>query len=361
MPQPKRHKRRRATGRKSKKPEVTEEVEVSVLELGEQGDGIAVLGEERIFVPGALPGERLRILRRANRGEILEILTVSPDRQAARCPHDRQCGGCALQPLGEKGEVAFKRDLLKKALVREGLRPQAIHSMITVPERSRRRASFALWREEEGAAFGFQGRKSHEVVAIKDCAVIRPEILQAMPTIVEALAPIIRRHKGLKLNVTHFSGGLDLNLIGARLDPLDLDFEEMNSLAAAVALPEVLRISLDGVLYLEPRAPILTLSGVNVAPPPGAFLQATEESEKALQALVTQALHARDVKGPVADLFCGCGTFTLPIAEHFEVTGFDAEEAQIAALQTAVQRAAQNRVRAERRDLYQRPLVEQEL
>ncbi|TNE56992.1 MAG: class I SAM-dependent RNA methyltransferase [Alphaproteobacteria bacterium] len=360
MAQSKRNRRNRSAGRKPKKV-VTGEAEVEITELGDQGDGIALMDETRVFVAGALPGEILRIQRTGNRGEILRILQASPDRQAARCPHDSQCGGCTLQRLGPEGEARFKLDLLAKALARERLTAAITHPMFTVPERARRRASFALWQEGDGIAFGFQGRRSHDVVKLEECVVIRSEIMEAMPALSKALGPIVRRQKGLKLEVTCYPRGLDINLVGAKLDPLDLDIDEMNSLAATVAVSGVLRLSLEGVLYLEPRAPSLTFGGVNVAPPPGAFLQATEESEVAMQSRVLRALRARNVKGPVADLFCGCGTFTLPIAQYCEVVGFDAQEDQIDSLRTAVQRAAQNRVQVERRDLYRRPLVEQEL
>jgi 23S rRNA (uracil1939-C5)-methyltransferase len=96
-----------------------------------------------------------------------------------------------------------------------------------------------------------------------------------------------------------------------------------------------------------------------VAPPPGAFLQATEEGERALLRSVSDAL------GPVrkvADLFAGVGTFALPLAERAEVLAVEGDAAMTAALEKGWRGAeGLKRVTAETRDLFRRPLEPDEL
>ena len=68
--------------------------ELEVLRVGTQGDGVAA---GPVYVPFTLPGERVRAKAQAGRGELVEVLTPSADRQAPPCPHFFACGGCALQ------------------------------------------------------------------------------------------------------------------------------------------------------------------------------------------------------------------------------------------------------------------------
>ena len=96
-----------------------------------------------------------------------------------------------------------------------------------------------------------------------------------------------------------------------------------------------------------------------VAPPPGAFLQATAEGEAALLAAVREAV------GPakrIADLFAGCGTFALPLAEQAEVLAVEGEAAMVAAMDRGWREAqGLHKVVSLTRDLFRRPLLPDEL
>jgi 23S rRNA (uracil1939-C5)-methyltransferase len=96
-----------------------------------------------------------------------------------------------------------------------------------------------------------------------------------------------------------------------------------------------------------------------VVPPPGAFLQATTEGEAALLAAVREIVGAAK---RVADLFAGCGTFALPLAETAEVHAVEGEKAMTAALDKGWREAqGLKRVTSEARDLFRRPLMPDEL
>ena len=107
------------------------------------------------------------------------------------------------------------------------------------------------------------------------------------------------------------------------------------------------------------RPPWQGMGRARVAPPPGAFLQATAEGEAALVAAV------RGLVGDaarVADLFAGCGTFALPLAERAEVLAVEGEAAMLAALDAGWRKAeGLKRIRVEARDLFRRPLQPAEL
>jgi len=96
-----------------------------------------------------------------------------------------------------------------------------------------------------------------------------------------------------------------------------------------------------------------------VVPPPGGFLQATAHGQAALVAAVRAAVG--DVTR-VADLFAGCGTFALPLAQGAEVLAVEGDRAMLAALEAGWRGAPGLRpVRVTARDLFRAPLEGPEL
>jgi 23S rRNA (uracil1939-C5)-methyltransferase len=109
----------------------------------------------------------------------------------------------------------------------------------------------------------------------------------------------------------------------------------------------------------EFEAPRHKIAKAHVRLPPEPFLQTTAESERFLQAYVLENIGKAK---SVADLFCGIGTFALPLAAQAKVQAFDSDVAMIAAL-TAAARGSKGLkpLTAERRDLFRRPLMATEL
>ena len=112
------------------------------------------------------------------------------------------------------------------------------------------------------------------------------------------------------------------------------------------------------VLQALRTAPMQRFGKALVSPPPGAFLQATLEGERALLQSVALAI------GParkIVDLFAGVGTFALPLAERAEVHAVEGDAAMMAALEKGARNAeGLKRVTVETRDLFRRPLEDDE-
>ena len=107
------------------------------------------------------------------------------------------------------------------------------------------------------------------------------------------------------------------------------------------------------------RPPVLTFGGVDVEPPPGLFVQAAQESEDEMVRLV---LAATAKAKRVADLFCGLGTFTFPLARRARVLAVDQKGSAIQALQAAARRAQGLKpIEAKVRDLFRMPVSAKEL
>src|SRR5271168_1195218 len=91
-------------------------VETTIERIGARGDGVARLYEGQLYVPFALPGERVRARLGARRGDgwagqLDAILAPAPGRATPACRHFTTCGGCTLQHLPAADYAGFKRDL----------------------------------------------------------------------------------------------------------------------------------------------------------------------------------------------------------------------------------------------------------
>lgn len=317
---------------------------VRIERLGREGDGIA--GDLR--VPLALPGELWRT------GAAPELVEPAPERVTPICPHFGACGGCALQHA-EMGWLArWKEETVTRALAAQGLAAE-VRPTLTSPPASRRRAVFAGRRTRKAAVVGFHGRRSDVVIAVPDCRVVRPEIVAALPALQALTALAASRSSEVRLTVTAGPVGLDLDVAGGRA----LDAELAAEVAALAEAADLARVAWDGMPVAVRRAPWLAMGRARVVPPPGAFLQATAEGEAALVAAVRGIVGDA---GRVLDLFAGCGTFALPLAETAQVVAVETEAAMLAALAAGAKGAPGLRpVRTVARDLFRRPLLATEL
>lgn len=339
--------------------------------LGRRGDGVAIAGTARALAPLTLPGEVIEGDSEnagvgegdGDRGRIAapRIVTPSPDRVRAPCPHYRACGGCSLMHASDGFVEAWKAGVVRRALSAQGIEAQvaAVH---TSPPRSRRRAVLSGRRTKRGALVGFHARASDVVVDVAECLVIRPAILSALPDLRRLVATGGSRSGELTLAVTETPAGLDVAVRGGK--PMSPDL--LADLAALAEAADWARLDWDGQALLR-RPPALVMGGAQVVPPPGGFLQATAEGQGALVSAVETALLTalRDGAGGAArivDLFAGSGTFALSLARIAEVHAVEGLAAPLAALDAAWRGAAGlRRVTTELRDLARRPLLADEL
>jgi 23S rRNA (uracil1939-C5)-methyltransferase len=323
---------------------------VTILELGHAGDGVT---EERLFVPLTVPGDVVRITREGTRGRLLEIVTPGPSRTAAPCPHFGRCGGCALQMMAVAPYLAWKRELVVTALKQRGLADVPVDDIRAVTPGTRRRAMFRAKASGKGVSLGFYEAESRNLVDITQCPVLVPELEALIAPLKVGLAPIVKPGETAELHATATDSGVDLSLKLKR--PRDVGLlMDLSSLAASLKLA---RLSWNGEMIAMSETPSLRIGRFTLALPPESFLQPTKEGERILQTLVSEAAAgARNV----ADLFSGCGTFALALADRRAAHAADSAEPQIAALLAAA-RAGRAKLTAETRDLFRRPLLPAEL
>ena len=339
--------------------------EATIESIGRRGDGVADLEGGIVHVPATAPGDRVAVaLTEAGpgrfRGRLLEVLEAGPDRREPPCRHFGECGGCALQHLAPEAYGAWKTDMLRGLLARNGLDGATVEPLHSSPPGNRRRATFAIRRRRDDAIVGFNERHSHRVVDLSACPVVLPEIAALIEPL-RAWAAALKAGDGANAHVAMTDSGIDLlvrtsaRLGGAGRDALVDLLARENLARVARAHPKQ-----DGAEILAEARPVRAVyGGIPVALAPGAFAQATADGEAALTGFV---LEAAEGAASAFDLFCGSGAFALPLAGHGRsVSAADIDKAAITNLAAAARQANLAKLQTEPRNLMRRPVSASEL
>ncbi|MBB99335.1 MAG: RNA methyltransferase [Rhodobacteraceae bacterium] len=337
---------------------MTSEITCTIETLAHKGEGRAETADGPVHVPFTLPGETVRIARDDGRARLLEVLTPAPERVEPLCPHFGTCGGCALQLMDQRAILDWKRDQVIAALAARGFADVdgLVEPTVDATGEGRRRAVFAAARAGSRVMLGFHERASHRLVDLRVCPVVLPEIVAAMDDLRELASLVMPRKGEVTLTVLATGTGLDVALATpAKISPRSVPQIVEQAMGAGFA-----RLSLNGETLVEARAPILSVDGLPLVPPPGGFVQATLAGEQALAKRVLECVgKARNV----ADLFAGSGTFALRLARRARVHALEGDRAALKALDAAMRAGAGalREVRGERRDLFRNPLTATDL
>ncbi|WP_426041103.1 class I SAM-dependent RNA methyltransferase [Brevundimonas sp. TWP2-3-4b1] len=328
---------------------------LKIARVAGQGDGVAETPAGPVFAPLTLPGETVRGVVIDGRMEAPEILELSPDRIAPVSPHYGDCGGCSLQHWASGPYLDWKRDQVVGALARERIETE-VEATVAVPPGTRRRLALHARRLEDGRiVLGFKARKSWRLVEVSTCPVADPRLVAAFPALAKVAAAFLEHPKSAPtLHVTWTLDGMDVDVTGVERKSGGLSADRQMQAIRAAREVDVARLSMAGETLMMARQPRVQFGPATVPLPAGGFLQAVPEAEAAM---VERAVAAVKGAKKVADLFCGTGTFTFPLATVASVQAADASAAGIAALKQGIGSArGMKPITAEARDLFRRPL-----
>ena len=295
--------------------------------LDHEARGITRLEGKTIFVEGALPGEKVEYtsFRRKPNYEVAQadrILKASPDRVAPKCPHYGSCGGCSMQHLDSTAQVAAKQRVLESNLWHLGrLRAEQLYAPIHGPAwgyRFRARLAARFVAKKGGMLIGFHERKSSYIADMTTCPNLPPHVSKLLVPLRELVA-------GLSISAAMPQVEL---AVGEHITALVL--RNLEALTAAdEARVKAFADHHDVVFYLQPQGPATAyrfypLEGprLTYALPEYAIEHAfsptefTQVNHAVNRVLVRRAMALLDPRPGerIADMFCGLGNFTLPIA-----------------------------------------------
>ena len=327
---------------------MTERLKVDALDIEAQGVARREDGKV-VFIDGALPGELVsaEVTRRKNNWEqarLVEIHRESSQRVRPRCPHfglhEGACGGCKMQHLDARAQVAIKQRVLEDNLWHLGkVKPEVLLRPIEGPAwgyRWRARFSVRHVRKKGTVLVGFHERKSRYVADIRECHVVPPHVsalllpLRALVGSMDAIETCPQIELAVGDDVTA--------LVLRHLEPLSAgDLGKLRAFAQEHPRvqwwlqpkgPDTVRL-----LDAQPAAELnyrLPEFGITMPFKPTDFTQVNPYIN---QVLVGRAMRLLDAQRTdrVIDWFCGLGNFTLPIATRAgEVLGVEGSEALVA-------------------------------
>ncbi len=295
--------------------------------LDHEARGVTRLDGKTIFVEGALPGEQVDYVsfRKKPTFEVAHcerVVTPSPDRVTPRCPHFGVCGGCSMQHLDAAAQVAAKQRVLEANLWHLGrLKAEELYPAIYGAAwgyRWRARLSARLVVKKGGMLIGFHERKSSYVADMRQCEILPPhvsDLLVPLRELIGALS-IAQAMPQIELAIGEAMTALVLRI----LEPLN---------AADEALLRVFADRHQVVFYLQPKGPA---TAYRFYPEDGPRLsyrlpdfdvehyfsptEFTQVNHAINRVLVRRAVTLIDPQAGerIADMFCGLGNFTLPLA-----------------------------------------------
>lgn len=155
----------------------TDQIEIKIEDIGDDGEGIGRHEGMTVFVPGALPGDKILcsiVEQKKNfaRGEVTSFITHSKDRIKAPCPVYDACGGCQIQDLSYAAQLEIKQNMVENTLKRVGHLEDILVSPIigmANPFRYRNKGIYPVQGTVEHPVIGFYKKHSHSVVDVKEC------------------------------------------------------------------------------------------------------------------------------------------------------------------------------------------------
>lgn len=316
------------------------EIEIKSLDMDAQGVGRATAEDgsdgKVIFVEGALPGERVlyaSFRRKAafEQALLIKILRESVMRTRPKCPYFSKCGGCSMQHLDVRAQIAVKQRVLEDDLQHIGkLHAETIYRPIHGPSwgyRYRARLAVRLIAGKGGALVGFHEKKSSFVADMETCDVLHPNVSALLMPLRALVRDLSIRDRLPQIEV---AVGAEITALVLRiLEPLTQTDEAL------------LRIFADahGVqFWLQPKGPetaypfyplgqelayTLPEFGIRMPFKPTDFTQVNHQINRVLVSRALRLLAAQRTDR-VLDLFCGIGNFTLPLARMaHEVVGIE--------------------------------------
>ena len=317
---------------------------LTVESLDLEAQGVAHDSEGKVvFVDGALPGERVRVTvqRRKNNWEQATAVAwqrESSQRVRPQCPHFGHCGGCKMQHLHIAAQVATKQRALEDALWHLGkVKAERLLRPIEGPAwgyRYRARLSVRSVPSKGGVLIGFHERRSSYVAPMESCAILPPHLSDMIPRLRLLVAALSAPDRLPQIEIA-VGEGLTV-LVFRHLVPITAaDDARFAAFAAAEQVQVWLQPSgPDSAYRLYPKeAPGLAYTlpefGVSMAFRPTDFTQVNMGINRLLMRRAMQLLDPRPGER-IADLFCGLGNFSLPIAKSgARVVGVEGSDALV--------------------------------
>ena len=305
--------------------------------LDSEGRGVGRRPEGKVvFVEGALPGEDVdfSVLKKKLSHEFARATSIhheSPSRRVPPCPHFGVCGGCATQHADARTQMAAKQRWLEENLWRIGrVRAQTLLPIVHGREwgyRNRARLSVRRVPKKGGVLVGFREKSSTYVADMQQCLVLPARLSGLLPSLRALIESLSINDRVPQIEVA--AGDNATALVFRHLLPFaQEDLERFGEFASRTGIHVWLQPGgPDSAHPLHPAGSALHYDlpefGVRLQFRPTEFTQVNFAVNRILVSKAIRLL-APQRGERIADLFCGLGNFSLPLAaKGARVIGFE--------------------------------------
>ena len=294
------------------------------------------------------------------------------------CNLRKICGGCPHRDMDEQSYRQMKEKKFLAVIQKLNSKKHKICPSIFIKDGSRRRATFAFEYKKNKLILGFNEESSHKIVDVPSCPLLTPEINKCLTDIRRTLTEICcekwTEKKGKKILTKNIAGG-DIFICEAD-NGLDIVLETSDNLVLNHRMiisefvqqnSSVIRFShrtsafADSETIVEKTPPLINIGQYKIYIPAGTFLQPSKAGQEALGKLVVHYL--KGIKGKVADLFCGVGTFSylLALENVGEIISVDSSKQLLSGFKDSVNKNQIKNITIQNKNLFKYPLDENEL
>ncbi|ARU32076.1 23S rRNA (uracil(1939)-C(5))-methyltransferase [Sulfuriferula sp. AH1] len=327
---------------------------LTIESLNHEGRGVAHREDGKtIFVDGAITGEVVQysVYRKKDSYEMAQVTKLvreSAMRVKPHCPHFGVCGGCSLQHIEPGAQIAAKQRVLEDNLAHIGkVKAASMLSPIHGPAwgyRTRARLSVRLVEKKGGVLVGFHERRNSFIADMTSCAILPPRISALIPLLREFIMKLTIRAQLPQIEVVA-TDAVDALVIRHMVAIPAEDEALLREFADAHPHIQWWTQS-KGPDTIKPLYPLdapelaYTLPEFNLVMPfrPSEFTQVNTDVNPILMRRAMQLLDPQPTDR-IADMFCGLGNFTLPIARHARhVIGIEGSKELVARAQQNAER-----------------------
>ena len=330
-----------------------------ITSLDYESRGVAKLNGKTIFVNNALPQEIAQIRITQDKAHFAEaqveqIVQPSPYRRAPACPHYGDCGGCTMQHVEFTAQVAMKQRVFEEQLQRIGkVQPESLLPPVYgTPWHYRSRTRLAVHTSANGkVVLGYQAKRSHKIVGINQCLLLPEHVSGCLGIIHDALQDMVNVQPKVGIRSVEISVGegvTAVNIVSQKRQPENVLCALSGCLNRGAGGKPVWQVwqqmgSAKPQAVSPHDAPPLVFRlpefGLTMPFQLGDFTQINLPLNEIMVARAVRYLDPQPHER-IADLFCGLGNFTLPLAKRAaEVVGI---EGSAALTQRAVANARAN-------------------
>lgn len=273
------------------------------------GDCLAHLNGKNIFIPFAIPGEKYEIeiskeVRDYAIARIIKILDYSPHRVEPFCPHYGICGGCNMQHISPEHQRHLRSEILKDCFEREGIKIEEI-----IPVTGRDKGYRSRIQLTNG---GFNEKQSNNIIALQNCPVATDELNDYFKENVQAFRPEGRVHL---FGDSRVEGEEKVKIADESLNSRKTD-SRLYKKNSGKTLKNKVKHRFAGTTSDFSNTCDVKLLDKNIKFNVQGFFQSNlEVLEKTIQQ-VTYNLQGNNV----LDMYAGCGTFSVFLADAFKKT-----------------------------------------